>query len=103
MAFSTAAVNAGPRARGARVAAVDAASQDDWERAAGFINLYLPNKQGGRRKLGAIPLKKSVANEKMLLEWLMQDEGNAAKLLSVLQVEFRTSEPDPNAAFALPE
>lgn len=44
-----------------------AAQPDSWK-AQGFINLYLPAKDGGkRRKLGAIPLKDSKPAEKLLM------------------------------------
>ena len=41
-------------------------SNDNWK-AQGFLNFYLPAKNGGRKKLGAIPLKESKGNEKALL------------------------------------
>jgi len=42
------------------------ANSDSWK-AQGFLNLYLPSKNGQRKKLGAIPLKESKHSEKHLL------------------------------------
>ena len=103
MGFNTATATAPKNNR--RAAASAAPAQDgDYEQAIGFINLYLPTKGGGRRKLGAVALKASNVNEKTLCDWLAADpEANAAKILAAMQIEFRTSEPDPQSAFALPE
>lgn len=76
-------------------------NQAEWK-AQGFINLYLPTKDGSRVKLGAIPLKDSRNNEKTLLEWLNKDpETNAAKLLAKLEIEFRSAEPKEGSGLAL--
>lgn len=76
-------------------------NQAEWK-AQGFINLYLPTKDGSRVKLGAIPLKDSRNNEKTLLEWLNKDpEANAAKLLAKLEIEFRSAEPKEGSGLAL--
>lgn len=97
MAFNTnaqPAVNAGPRGNAAQ-------GNDNWK-ASGFLNFYLPSKNGARRKLGAIPLKDSVANEKQLLEWLREDpEARAAMILASIQIEYRSAEADPATGFDL--
>ena len=72
-----------------------------WEKAAGFINLYLPSKDGKQRKLGAIPLKLSKANEKRLLEWLESDEANVASLASKLIVTYQSAAVNEDHAFDL--
>lgn len=77
------------------------AQSDSWK-ADGFLNLYLPNREGKRTKLGAIALKTSKANEKRLFDWLKEDPARAETLLAQLQIEFRTSEPTEGSAFALP-
>ena len=74
---------------------------DNWK-ADGFLNLYLPNKEGKRTKLGAIPLKSQKPNEKLMLDWLKEDPSRAAKILDALIIEFRSSEPSEGSAFALP-
>ena len=62
-------------------------------KAQGFLNLYLPTTGGDKRKIGAIPLRESNEHENNLLEWLLKDiDGNTAKLLSKLIIEFRTAE-----------
>jgi len=66
-------------------------SNSQWEKASGFINIYLPSKDGKRRKLGAIPLRNGKPAEKTLLEWLEADEGNVAKLASKLIVEYQAA------------
>lgn len=72
-----------------------------WDKAAGFINLYLPSKDGKQRKLGAIPLKMSKANEKQLLEWLESDDANVASLASKLIVTYQSAQPNAAHAFDL--
>lgn len=75
---------------------------DTWK-AQGFLNLYLPAKDGGkRRKLGAIPLKDSKPAEKILMAWLAEDPaGNSAKILSKLIIEYQSATPADTAGFDL--
>ena len=76
-------------------------NNDSWK-AAGFINLYLPSTDGGKRKkLGAIPLRSSKPSEAALLEWLKKDPANAAKLLSKLELDFQSVEASAAIGFAL--
>ena len=72
-----------------------------WEKAAGFVNLYLPSKDGKKRKLGAIPLKVSKAQEKALLEWLEEDEANVGKLSQKMIVEYQSAQANEAHAFDL--
>lgn len=72
-------------------AAPQAVANSNWEKAAGFINIYLPSKDGKRRKVGAIPLRASKANEKQMLDFLDEDEGNIAKLSAKLIVEYQSA------------
>ena len=78
-----------------------ASNNSNWEKASGFINLYLPSKDGKRRKLGAIPLKLSKVNEKALIEWLESDEENVGKLASKLIVEYQSAAVSEAHAFDL--
>ena len=78
-----------------------ASNNSNWEKASGFINLYLPSKDGKRRKLGAIPLKMSKANEKALYEFLEADEGNVEKFASKLIVEYQSAAANEAHAFDL--
>ena len=76
-------------------------NQESWK-AAGFVNLYLPSTEGGKRKkLGAIPLRANKPSEAALLEWLKKDPANAAKLLSKLDIDFQSVEASAAIGFAL--
>lgn len=81
-------------------AAAQTPSNDSWK-AQGFLNFYLPSKTGGRKKLGAIPLKESKGNEKQLLAWLNEDPSRVAKILASLEIEFQSALPADTAGFAL--
>ena len=76
-------------------------ANDSWK-AQGFLNLYLPSKSGGRRKLGAIPLKEANFHEAKLLTWLNEDPSRAEKILEALEIEYRSAEPTEAAGFDLP-
>ena len=76
------------------------AADDSWK-AQGFINLYLPSKDGKRRKLGAIPLKTNKASEAELLAFLEKDPANMAKVLSSLIAEYQSAEPAAGSGFVL--
>ena len=58
------------------------------EKAIGFINIYVPRKDGTRKKLGAIPLRPSNKEDKQLSEWLEADAKNLPKLLKKIKLEF---------------
>lgn len=75
-------------------------NNESWK-AQGFLNFYLPAKNGQRRKLGAIPLKESKANEKQLLAWLNEDPSRAAQILDKLELEYQSAAPSDEHAFAL--
>jgi len=71
-------------------------ASDNWK-AQGFLNLYVPNKDGKRTKIGAIPLKDSKPNEKLMLDWLKADPTRVQTILANLEIEFRTSESSPGS------
>ena len=75
-------------------------NNESWK-AQGFLNFYLPAKNGQRRKLGAIPLKESKANEKQLLAWLNEDPSRVTQILAKLEIEFQSAAPNDEHAFAL--
>ena len=76
-------------------------NQESWK-AAGFVNLYLPSTDGGKRKkLGAIPLRANRPSEAALLEWLKKDAGNVEKLLAKLELDFQSVEASASIGFAL--
>ena len=71
-------------------------------KASGFLNLYLPAKNGNRKKVGAIPLRDNNRNEKALLEWLNQDpEANVATLLSHLIIDYVPVDESDDNTFAM--
>lgn len=73
-------------------ASAAATVNDSWK-AQGFLNLYLPSKdaKGGRRKLGAIPLKDSKPAEKALMGWLNEDPTRVSVILSKLVIEYQSA------------
>lgn len=78
----------------------DTNSNESWK-AQGYLNLYLPSQNGGRRKLGAIPLKDSKANEATLRTWLEADPENINTLLSKIEMEYQPAAQSEGAAFDL--
>lgn len=77
-------------------------TNDSWK-AQGFLNFYLPTQDGGRRKVGAIPLKGNKPSEKSLLEWLNADpETNAQSLINAMTMEYQSATPGEGSNFALP-
>lgn len=84
----------------AAAANTSGATNDNWK-AQGFINLYLPSKDGKRRKLGAIPLRDSKNNEKSLREWLEADPANMAKVMAKLIMEYQSATPQDTSSFDL--
>lgn len=63
----------------------------DFEKAIGFLNLYVPTKGGGRRKVGAIPFNASNAVQKQLHDMLVADPEAIKKVISALVVEYQAS------------
>ena len=77
-----------------------APSNDNWK-AQGFLNLYLPSKdgKGGRRKLGAIPLKDAKPAEKQLMAWLNEDPSRVSVIMSKLVIEYQAADGGNTAGF----
>lgn len=75
-------------------------SNDSWK-AQGFLNLYLPGKNGDRKKLGAIPLKDSKPSEKDLLVWLNEDPTRVDKIMAKLIMEYQSAVPAEGSGFDL--
>jgi hypothetical protein len=74
----------------------------DNKKAEGFLNFYLPNKAGdGRRKLGAIPLRKMYQSEAELAKWLAEDPSRVAIILARLVIEYNPATPEEAAGFDL--
>jgi len=75
---------------------------DSWK-AQAFLNFYLPSKdaKGGRRKLGAIPLKESKPIEKQLMDWLKEDPSRVEIILSKLEIEYHVADGSNTTGFDL--
>jgi hypothetical protein len=84
----------------AAVAQTTSTNNENWK-AQGFLNFYLPAKNGQRRKLGAIPLKEAKASEKELLAWLNEDPSRVATILSKLELEYQSAAANDEHAFDL--
>lgn len=93
MAFATSSASA-------QSSTAAAPTNENWK-AQGFLNLYLPAKNGQRRKLGAIPLKESKANEKQLLAWLNEDPSRVTQILAKLEIEYQSAAANDEHSFAL--
>lgn len=65
-------------------------SNENWK-ADGFLNMYLPSKDGVKRKLGAIPLRNTKVSEKDLLTWLNADPSRVSVILSKLIIEYQSA------------
>jgi len=75
-------------------------TNENWK-AQGFLNFYLTTANGGRAKLGAIPLKVNKPKEKTLIEWLNEDPSRAQVILSKLEIEYQSAVPADGSGFAL--
>lgn len=73
----------------------------DNKKAEGFLNFYLPRKDGGRRKLGAVILRKSYPEELTLAQWLAEDPTRVVVILEKLIIEYNAATPDESAGFDL--
>lgn len=76
-------------------------SQNDSWKAQGFLNLYLPSKNGKRSKLGAIALHDSRTSEAEMRAWLEEDPTRVEQILAKLIIEYRSSEPTEGSGFDL--
>lgn len=70
-------------------------------KAAGFLNLYLPSRDGKRTKLGAIALRKSNARENQLFEALTKNPELVEAIIEKLEIEFRAAEQSEGSGFDL--
>lgn len=80
--------------------AASSTTNENWK-AQGFLNFYLPAKNGQRRKLGAIPLKDSKINEKQIRAWLEEDPSRVSQILAKLEIEYQSAASNDEHAFAL--
>ncbi len=80
-----------------------AASVDTSWKATAFLNIYLPSKDGSKRKLGAIGLKASKDSEAVLIEWLKADPSRASKIASQVIMDFQMAQSSEANGFVLPD
>lgn len=69
-----------------------AGNNDSWK-AQAFINIYVPNGEGGKRKIGSIALKDARAYDRKLIERLQQDDG-LESLMEVITVDFQMADKE---------
>jgi hypothetical protein len=74
--------------------------QQEWK-ADAFLNFYLPSKNGGRRKIGSIPLKSGKPNEADLIAFLQEDPSRVGLVMSKIILEFNLAEPSEETGFDL--
>lgn len=66
-----------------------ATSNPAFEKAAGFINIVIPTKSGGHKKLGSIPLKLSNPVHKRICERLSAGtDADLQELIGLLEFNF---------------
>jgi hypothetical protein len=71
----------------------NAAQQNDSWKAQAFINIYIPTPDGGKRKLGSIPLKDSKQFDAKMIERL-KEEGGLEALHDALIIDFQMADKE---------
>lgn len=80
-------------------AAVQQRSNNTSWQADAFLNLWLPTKDGGRRKVGYIPLKGNRSFDAAIIERLASGGQEALDAFAeVVEIEFHTAEPKEGSA-----
>lgn len=77
-----------------------AQTNENWK-AQAFINLFLPTGDGGRRKIGSIPLRANKPAEKQVIDYLQEDDSRMGALLSKLEGDFQLADGSTGALFDL--
>lgn len=75
----------------------------DYEKAIGFINVYIPTVGGGKRKVGTLALNASKTTEKAVHDRLVEGGEEAlARLAEIMILEFnpQIDETNPDNALA---
>lgn len=73
-------------------------TDDSWK-ADAFINISVPTKNGKRRRLVAVPLKKSRPRDAALIERLQANPQDVEALAQVLELDFHMAEGEEDAQF----
>lgn len=89
------------RSTSAPAPAATVAVPGNWEKAKGFLNIYLPSKDGKKRKVGSIALRESKLLENQILTFLEADEANLPKLSSKLVIEYQSAAVNEGSMFDL--
>lgn len=77
-------------------------SNQGYEKARGFINIYFPRKNGTSAQVGKIPLRLSAELEKQLLEFIAQnEEENFPKVVNRFTFTFHLVQEGESAALDL--
>ena len=73
--------------------------QNDSWKSDRFINVWVPTRDGGRRKLGTFGLKKSKARDAALIERLDSNPDDIEALKAVLELSYESAEGSEDAQF----
>lgn len=71
------------------------------KQAQGFINIYLPTKGGGKKKVGFLSLYDDNGDQADLRKWLEADSGNISIFNSKMIVEYNSAEKKDEHKFDL--
>lgn len=70
-------------------------------KADGYINIYLPTKGGGKKKVGFLSLTDTNADQADLRKWLEADANNMAIFNSKIIIEYNSAEKKDEHKFDL--
>lgn len=63
-------------------------TEKSFEKATGFINIYISMKNGNKKKLGAIPLKESDTLQNRILELMKSPTGDLNEVVKKMEFDF---------------
>ena len=83
-----------------------ATPQPKWMKS-GFINISLPDGNGGTARLGAIGIEANNPRHQKLVAWLTADDmvhfdERIKKVFAAAVIDYRSSEKDESVGFAIP-
>lgn len=81
----------------------DNVTRGNFKKASAYINIYLPNTDGGKRKLGSIRLYEDKAPEAELINWLKEDPSRIGQLMGNAIIDFQSADASTSSGFALPK
>lgn len=80
------------------VATINNGQNDNWK-SDRFINIFVPSKDGSKRKLGSIALKKSRTRDAALIERLDANPNDIEALKAVLTLTYESAEGSEDTHF----